>query len=151
MPTQRPLIGKLLLHCAVLFASIIGCTQSSVSPNEAIRAIVPGEDIQIVDAYFNDQNHLANIVFKNTRDYALPSFTLDYSLSCDNGYKIYNSTFFNLSSNEQESTTFVIGSGATSCTWTITAIRPQYRDDYIDWTGSYPIQIQAQETETTDE
>lgn len=151
MPIQKLFAGKLLPACSFLFAIFTGCSQSSISPENSTHAIIPGEDIQIVDAYFNSQNRVANLVIRNTRNYKLPSFTMDYSLVCDNGYKIYTSTYFSLSSNEQDSHSAVIGSNATSCTLTITAIRPSYQENYTDWTGSYPIQIQAQNTETTAE
>ncbi len=151
MPIKRPFIGK-LFPCAILFAGFVGCSQSSsITRDSSTYTIIPGEDIQVVDAYFNSQNRVANLVIKNARNYKLPTFTMDYSLVCDNGYKIYNSTAFYLSSNEQESLTAVIGSGASSCTLTITAIRPQYQESYTDWTGSYPIQIQEQVAVTTAE
>ncbi len=148
MPIPRLFAGKLPLACAILFAGFTGCSQSSITPENSTYAIVPGEDLQIVDAYFNSQNRVANLVIRNTRNYKLPSFTMDYSLVCDNGYKIYASTYFSLSSNEQDSHSVVTGSNATSCTWTITAIRPNYQENYTDWTGSYPVQIQAQNAET---
>lgn len=142
-PSQM-LFGTFL--CAVLAC----CSKSSLSPESTVFTIIPGEDIQVIDAYFNgNSGQWVNLVIKSTRDFNLPSFSIDYSLSCDNGYKIYDSEYFSLSSNEQDSRLFLVNSGATSCTLTITAIRPQYKENYTDWTGSYPIQIQKQNSSDT--
>lgn len=149
MTFQQTFPTRILLLCASLCAILIGCSKSSVSPDRSVFTITPGEDIQIVDAYFNGNNsQWVNLVVKNNHDFKLPSFLMDYSLFCDNGYKIYDSEYFSLSSNEQDSRLFLVNSGATTCTLTITAIRPQYKENYIDWTGSYPIQIQKQNSKT---
>lgn len=153
MPNQNFFLSKKTILCVSLFAILVGCSKSSVSPDRSVFTITPGEDLQIVDAYFNGTNgQWVNLVVKNTRDFKLPSFTMDYSLSCDNGYKIYDSEVFTLASNEQDSRLFLVtlaNVNATSCTLTITAIRPQYHENYIDWTGAYPVQIQQQNTEAS--
>ena len=73
--------------CAVLAC----CSKSFLSPESTVFTIIPGEDIQVIDAYFNgNSGQWVNLVIKSTRDFNLPSFSIDYSLSCDNGYKIYD-------------------------------------------------------------
>lgn len=152
MTFRQMFLIKILFFCISACAILTGCSQSSsVSSNRSVSTITPGEDIQIVDAYFSDYGLGINLVIKNTRDFKLPSFTMDFLLSCNNGYKIYSSQYFSLSSNEQDSQQFLVDSKATSCTFTINAIRPQPNGNYTDWTGSYPISIQKQNTETSDD
>ncbi|MBP5247803.1 MAG: hypothetical protein J6Z31_08105 [Fibrobacter sp.] len=122
--------------CAILFS---GCLEVETSE------IVPGEDFEIVDAYFSNSYYYSSyvtIVYRNNWSKDLPSLYIDYNLSCDNGYKKYGTTYIYLTSHEQDSNEYYVGSDAKSCTYTITAVRPYADDNYDDWTGSISIQIQ---------
>jgi len=104
--------------------------------------IVPGQDFEIVDAYFdNSYSSYITIVFKNNRDKDLPSIYIDYNIVCDNEFKKYGTSYFHVTSHEQTSQEFYVGSDAKTCTYTITAVRPFADDNYDDWTGNFSIQI----------
>ncbi|PJJ42474.1 hypothetical protein [Hallerella succinigenes] len=128
-----------LLLAALCATLLSGCLE--VESNE----IIPGDDFTIVDAYFeqsqSNYSSYITVVVKNNRSISLPTLYVDYNLVCNNGYKKYATTYFSLSSNEQDSESFYVGSDATSCTYTITAVRPYADNDYSDWTGSFEIQI----------
>jgi len=129
-----------LLLAALCATLLSGCLE--VETDE----IIPGEDFEIVDAYFEEsQSYYSSsyitVVVKNNWDISLPTLYVDYNIVCDNDYKKYATTYFTLSSNEQDSESFYVGSDATACTFTITAVRPYADDDYSDWTGSFEIQI----------
>ncbi len=125
----------LAILCATLLS---GCLE--IETDE----VVPGEDFEIVDAYFDSSySNLSYIVLviKNNRSKELPSIHVDYNIVCDNGYKKYSTSYFYLDSHEQSTYEYYAGSSATSCTFTITAVRPYADDSYDDWTGSFSIQI----------
>lgn len=127
------------LLLAALCASLLsGCLE--IETDE----IAPGDDFNIVDAYFDTEYTYSTyliVVIKNNWDKSLPSLYIDYNLVCDNGYKKYGTSYIYLTSNEQSSIEYYTGSSATSCTYTITAVRPYADNDYSDWTGSFEIQI----------
>lgn len=128
------------LLCAIALLCLGGCLSHSSAPER--RTITPGTDIEIVDSFFTTSvTSSVSIVFRNAQKFRLPSFYMDYSLTCDNSYKKYASDYFSFSSNEQLTGSYYTGSDAKSCTFTITAIRPQYDDSYDNWVGSYPIAI----------
>lgn len=128
-----------LLLAALCATLLSGCLE--VETDE----IIPGEDFTVVDAYFEDtQSYYSSyitVVVKNNWNTSLPTLYVDYNIVCDNDYKKYATTYFTLSSNEQDSESYYVGSGASACTFTITAVRPYADDDYSDWTGTFTIQI----------
>lgn len=108
--------------------------------------LVPGSDIAVIDAYLsnNGYSNYAVLVFRNNLNWELPYLQMDYRLECDSGEKKYGTTTFQFSSNAQEQISYWVDSEATSCQYSILAIRPSYYSDegrYGDWTGTYTIVI----------
>lgn len=145
MPLKFP--HSFAVPCIAFFLCLCGCHSHSSSPSPERRTISPGNEIEIIDSYFNTSiTSSVSVVFRNTKKVDLPSFYMDYSISCDNSYKKYDSDYLTFSSDQQLTGSYYTGGDATSCTFTITAIRPLFdTSSYDNWLGSYPIVIQKAE------